>query len=408
MKKKDLTLVRHILSKELQEKQKKFNQYMFVTSWQFAPIEVYMFWEKTILSFFRRRSPFLVKEFPNFLSEHRHRKRGFWSYFKTQGFDERYLDPVNEFFQIYTSKILRGEYDHNISGDLVDEPADSENQQKTEVARIKEEKDELTKEVENYGIIFLDRVYIHFQRSEVDLGKIALKNWESDFGNFLKEISSLQEDYEVFTHWFPQSFSKKTDNTRLDIFSRFMEKKGNNVFIFLNKLIDDIQYGLYDGYLPVNKPTEAVMTNPKPKKIVTPKTIRKITCFLSYRFSDLGKSYASQIRRFLELLDIDVLSGEKYEPRSISEKVKNILSQNPDFVVLIIAQDGESLWTRDEIAELRVKGKPIIPLVVYGSEFAQGLFGDLEWIPFPKEHISDSFIRLLEGIRFIQSQLDHA
>lgn len=40
-----------------------------------------------------------------------------------------------------------------------------------------------------------------------------------------------------------------------------------------------------------------------------------------------------------------------------------------------------------------------------GAEFEQGLFGDMEYIQFEKDHISKGFTKLIQGIRFIERKL---
>lgn len=132
---------------------------------------------------------------------------------------------------------------------------------------------------------------------------------------------------------------------------------------------------------------------------------RQLSCFLSHRFSEIGKSYAREVRQFLELVNIEVVEGSKFEPRSVSKKIQEQLDAGHDFAVLIISEDGESMWTRDEANSFWQDGRHVIVLVSEASEFEQGLQGDLEWIPFPEGHISEGFIKLLEGIDFIRGRL---
>ena len=73
-----------------------------------------------------------------------------------------------------------------------------------------------------------------------------------------------------------------------------------------------------------------------------------------------------------------------------------------DFLVLLIGQDGESPWTRDEIATARATGVPVIPIVSEGSSFEPGLFGDLEYITIMVGHVGDAFLPLMEAITYIR------
>lgn len=130
----------------------------------------------------------------------------------------------------------------------------------------------------------------------------------------------------------------------------------------------------------------------------------QLRCFLMHRFSEDGEAYARVVRKFLELVDVDVVEASKFEPRSIREKVRELLDAGLDFGVLIISEDGESMWTRDEANAFWQDDKFVIVLVSEGSGFEQGLQGDLEWIPFPEGHISEGFTKLLEGIDFIRGR----
>lgn len=131
---------------------------------------------------------------------------------------------------------------------------------------------------------------------------------------------------------------------------------------------------------------------------------RRLRCFLSYRFSPENKEPARRLEEFLGLLDIDVVTGNTYEPRAISRKIIDKLNDSIDFVILLIGTDGESLWTRDEVATAKNKMIPLIPVVEEGATFASGLFGDLEHITYGKGHIGDSFLKILEGIKYVRQK----
>jgi hypothetical protein len=131
----------------------------------------------------------------------------------------------------------------------------------------------------------------------------------------------------------------------------------------------------------------------------------RLQCFLSYRFTPQAEPYAAKLQQFLSLLGVDVLTGAAYEPRGISAKVRSRLSAKHDLIVLLVATDGETMWTRDEIAFASGRGIPVIPLVEQGADFAPGLFGDLEYVTFASGHVGDAFIRLLEGVNYIKAEI---
>ena len=49
----------------------------------------------------------------------------------------------------------------------------------------------------------------------------------------------------------------------------------------------------------------------------------KLSCFLTYRFHKHSKVYALELTRFLQLIGVEVVSGAGYEPRRVSDKVKD-------------------------------------------------------------------------------------
>jgi hypothetical protein len=68
-------------------------------------------------------------------------------------------------------------------------------------------------------------------------------------------------------------------------------------------------------------------------------------------------------------LGIEVITGDTYEPRSISQKVMDRLEDELDF----IGGDGESPWTPDEIATAKHRKIPLVPIVQDGVRFDSGI-----------------------------------
>ncbi len=138
------------------------------------------------------------------------------------------------------------------------------------------------------------------------------------------------------------------------------------------------------------------------RKVLGPSRMR---CFLSYRFSTGTELLALRLQQFLSLLDIEVLTGASYEPRRISEKVLSKLNAELDFIILLVTTEGESLWTRDEVASAVQKKLAVIPIVEDGVTFEPGLFGDIEFIPFSVGHVGDAFLKVLEAVVFLRKHL---
>lgn len=128
-----------------------------------------------------------------------------------------------------------------------------------------------------------------------------------------------------------------------------------------------------------------------------------LRCFLSFRFTEADSAVARELERFLSLHAVEVVTGQSYEPRRVEDKVRSRLS-GIDFVVYLLTGTGGSGWVRDEISEARASGVPVIPLVENEAAFEQGLFGNIEHIPFKEGHIGDVWIGLTEAMAFIRAQ----
>jgi len=128
------------------------------------------------------------------------------------------------------------------------------------------------------------------------------------------------------------------------------------------------------------------------------------SCFLSYRFTPRGKVLALEMSRFLALLNVKVVSGLGYEPRRVAEKVIERLKSGHDFFIYLITKDGESTWTRDELAVAYGEGVPVIILIEKGAEIGKGLLGDWEYIEFESDHVGDTFIAILEALAYLRDQ----
>lgn len=129
----------------------------------------------------------------------------------------------------------------------------------------------------------------------------------------------------------------------------------------------------------------------------------RLRAFLSFRFGGPDSELARDLDRFLNLNNVEVVTGQSYEPRRVEDKVRSRLS-GVDFVVYLLTSTGDSAWVRDEIATAQASETPVIPLVEEGIEFDQGLFGNVEWIRFASGHIGDVWIQLTEAIKYIRAR----
>jgi hypothetical protein len=65
---------------------------------------------------------------------------------------------------------------------------------------------------------------------------------------------------------------------------------------------------------------------------------RKRTAFIAHSFDQIGKSYAYELIKFLNLLRFEVSTGEGYSPERISKKVKDRLTSQ-EIVIVIALQE---------------------------------------------------------------------
>jgi hypothetical protein len=126
---------------------------------------------------------------------------------------------------------------------------------------------------------------------------------------------------------------------------------------------------------------------------------RKLTFFVSYRFDGgLAEQYGREIETFLTRLGVSVITGKAYEPSRISDKVKRRIHRGTDALVVIIDADATSEFCRDELTRAATLDVAVIPIKEKGAAFDPGIHADIEYIPFDRGHVSDAFLKLLEGV----------
>lgn len=120
-------------------------------------------------------------------------------------------------------------------------------------------------------------------------------------------------------------------------------------------------------------------------------------CFVSFRFNDHSKALAFELKEFMELVNIEFVSGLGFEPRSVSEKVIDRLNEKIDVFIVIQSSLGDSAWLNQEIGIARARNLPIIVLQEENSDTNPGILGDIEYIPFPENTISKAFVSILQA-----------
>ncbi len=122
------------------------------------------------------------------------------------------------------------------------------------------------------------------------------------------------------------------------------------------------------------------------------------TVFLAHAFDDIGRSYAHQITRFLNLLGFQVVSGEGFSPERVSSKVRRRLTEQ-ELVIAIVSRDEDVTWITQEIATANAVDKPLFLLILEGLALKPGILGDLEYVRFLDKQLSGAFAAVLEGLQ---------
>lgn len=134
------------------------------------------------------------------------------------------------------------------------------------------------------------------------------------------------------------------------------------------------------------------------------RSLKKVRCFVSFRFDDHSKALAFELREFMELVGIEFVSGLGYEPRSLSAKVVERLSEPLDLFLVIFSSSGDSAWLNQEIGVARARNLPIIVLKEESSDVNPGMIGDTEYLLFPNNSISKTFVGILQALSFLKTK----
>jgi len=148
------------------------------------------------------------------------------------------------------------------------------------------------------------------------------------------------------------------------------------------------------------------LTPAAPPKQENPARNLKRTVFIAHSFDDAGRSYAFQLTKVLSLLGFEVATGEGYAPESVSSKVRRRLAAQ-EIAVAIVSERDDMTWLIQEATAVDFSGKPLILMVEEGATFKLGILGDLEYIKFPRGHISESIPPLIEGLRELGFTFSH-
>lgn len=163
-----------------------------------------------------------------------------------------------------------------------------------------------------------------------------------------------------------------------------------------SQIVVEYQSGTINVEAEVAKIEKALSLQPLQKVIES--------AFIGHGFDAKGKAYAQEVGQFLRLLGIRVSTGEYFEPTSVSEKVKRRIAENDLFVAIVTAQDDRT-WIIQETTYADSLNKQPFVLIETTVDQKRALRGDKEDIFFPDGHVSEAFIKILQGMRKLRG--DH-
>src|SRR3990172_8386795 len=138
-----------------------------------------------------------------------------------------------------------------------------------------------------------------------------------------------------------------------------------------------------------------------------------LKAFAGHSFDERDKQIVDKILQFLRSDRVECESGELAENRSVSAKIKERIDRNLIFVGIFTRRcklDGKYLystsnWVIQESGYALGKDKELILLVEDNIDNFPELQGDLEHIPFQREALDSTFIKLNEIIGNIRTRL---
>lgn len=164
--------------------------------------------------------------------------------------------------------------------------------------------------------------------------------------------------------------------------------------------IHDMVSSLKDKQDNLSSRVDILLTNLAPKQV---QEQQSLSAFLSFRFDDHSKALAFELREMLELSDVHVATGLGYEPRAVSDKVLERLTGPLDLFIILHSSSGDSAWLNQEIGVAKGRSLPILVLREEDTVSDIGMLGDTEYITFPTNAISKSFVGILQALRYLRS-----
>jgi hypothetical protein len=138
---------------------------------------------------------------------------------------------------------------------------------------------------------------------------------------------------------------------------------------------------------------------------LAPTTLSEATsAFVGQSFAAVDDRVNHTVRRFLEAMDMKVITGEKPAADSVSAKVRRRIESAQLFVGVFTCRDrlagrqewSTSTWIVDEKAYALARDKKLVLVKEEGVQSIGGLQGDYEYIEFQRDKLENLVLALLE------------
>lgn len=127
--------------------------------------------------------------------------------------------------------------------------------------------------------------------------------------------------------------------------------------------------------------------------------------FLAHSFNPKNKDTINTLKDLINSFPVGLLLGSKPSTKSISEKIKKMISDSV-ICVIVMTQDEKksdstwsaSDWVKQEATYALGREKDIIRLIEDGVDCEGRIFGDKEYIPFNNENLTEAIVKLVQTL----------
>jgi len=137
-----------------------------------------------------------------------------------------------------------------------------------------------------------------------------------------------------------------------------------------------------------------------PKEVKKQESQKQKSVFIAHSFDKKGKAYGQILARFLQLLEYDVKSGDKYSPERVDAKIKKRFTTQ-EILMIIYSPKADYTWLHQEAGGGAFVDKPVFIFKEKSVKIKEGIFKGREYLVFPAGNIEKTFIEVIEGLEEI-------